>query len=200
MPYSVRRSSSSRILCTAAINVNVRHLCENIRGGMHKTTPVTIQRRTCLVRVMMCEDTIHNMCKYCHRGVAWHIVTEEWRSSIRCTVRSHFRRSDRSCSLLKDYFPVLFTSMSHRGCSSPMLQAPSYPLEVKARPIGAATGDVWSRAITGGHTMTISLDVVCMRIGNTERHPGTACTCVLSRPLERELCMGNGVLRGGYLA
>jgi hypothetical protein len=39
-----------------------------------------------------------------------------------------------------------------------------------------------------------------MRIGNTERHPGTACTCVLSRPLERELCMGNGALCGGYLA
>jgi len=30
---------------------------------------------------MMCEVTIYNMCKYCHRGVAWHIVTEEWRSS-----------------------------------------------------------------------------------------------------------------------
>ena len=73
-------------------------------------------------------------------------------------------------------------------------------MEVKARPVGAATGDVGSRAITGGHTTTISLDVVCMRIGNTERHPGTACTCVLSRPLEHELCMGNGALRGGYLA
>jgi len=60
--------------------------------------------------------------------------------------------------------------------------------------------DVGSRTITGGHTTSMSLDVVCMRIGNTERHPGTACTCVLSRPLERELCMGNGALRGGYLA
>ena len=37
-------------------------------------------------------------------------------------------------------------------------------VEVKARPAGAATGGV---GITGGHTMTISLDVVCMRIGNT---------------------------------
>ena len=46
-------------------------------------------------------------------------------------------------------------------------------MEVKARPAGAATGDVGSRAITGGHTTTISLDIVCMRIGNTERHPGT---------------------------
>ena len=73
-------------------------------------------------------------------------------------------------------------------------------VEVKARPAGAATGDVGSRAITGGNMTTISLDIVCMRIGNTERHPGTACTCVLSRPLERELCMGNGALCGGYLA
>ena len=46
-------------------------------------------------------------------------------------------------------------------------------MEVKARPAGAATGDVGSGAITGGHTTTISLDIVCMRIGNTERHPGT---------------------------
>ena len=39
-------------------------------------------------------------------------------------------------------------------------------VEVKARPAGAVTGDVASRAITGGHTTTISLDIVCMRIGN----------------------------------
>ena len=67
-------------------------------------------------------------------------------------------------------------------------------MEVKARPAGAATGGVGSRAITGGHTTTISPDLVCMRTGNTERHPGTACTCVPSTPLERELCMGNGAL------
>ena len=46
-------------------------------------------------------------------------------------------------------------------------------MEVKARPAGAATGDVGSRAITGGNTTTINRDIVCMRIGNTERHPGT---------------------------
>jgi len=40
--------------------------------------------------------------------------------------------------------------------------------------------------------MTISPDLVCMRIGNTERHHGTACTCVPSR-LKRGLCTGKGV-------
>jgi len=66
-------------------------------------------------------------------------------------------------------------------------------VEVKARPAGAATRGVESRAITGGHTTTISPDLVYMRTGN----PGTACTCVPFRPLERELCMGNGALGGG---
>jgi len=73
-------------------------------------------------------------------------------------------------------------------------------VEVKARPAGAATGGLGSRAITGGHTTTSSPDLVYMRTGNTERHPGTVYTCVPSRPLERELCMGNGgngVLGGG---
>jgi len=70
-------------------------------------------------------------------------------------------------------------------------------VEVKARLAGAATGGVGSRVITGGHTTTISPDLVCMRTGNTERHPGTTCTCVPSTPLERELCMGNGALGGG---
>ena len=36
-------------------------------------------------------------------------------------------------------------------------------MEVKARPAGAAAGGVGSRAITGGHTTTISPDLVCMR-------------------------------------
>ena len=68
---------------------------------------------------------------------------------------------------------------------------------MKARPAGAETGGVGSRAITGGHTTTISPDLVCMRTGNTESHPGTAYTCVPSTPLECELCMGNGILGGG---
>jgi len=40
-----------------------------------------------------------------------------------------------------------------------------------ARPAGAATRDVGSRAITGGQTTTMSPDLVCMRTGNTESHP-----------------------------
>jgi len=44
-------------------------------------------------------------------------------------------------------------------------------VEVKARPARANTWGVGSRAITGGHTTTISPDLVCMRTGNTERHP-----------------------------
>jgi len=70
-------------------------------------------------------------------------------------------------------------------------------VEVKARAAGVATRGVGSRAITGGYTTTINPDLVCMRTGNTERHPGTACECVPFRPLERELCMGNGALGGG---
>jgi len=70
-------------------------------------------------------------------------------------------------------------------------------VEVGARPAGAATGGVGCRLITGGRTMTISPDLVCMRIGNTERHHGTICTCVPSRPLERGLCTGKGVSGGG---
>ena len=44
-------------------------------------------------------------------------------------------------------------------------------MEVQARQAGAATGGVGSRAITGGYTTTISPGLVCMRTGNTERHP-----------------------------
>ena len=56
-----------------------------------------------------------------------------------------------------------------------------------ARPAGASTGGVGCRAIAGGRTMTISPDLVCMRLGNTEHHHGTARTCVPSRPLQRRL-------------
>ena len=70
-------------------------------------------------------------------------------------------------------------------------------MEVKSCPAGVATGGVGSRVITEGHTTTISPDLGCMRTGNKERHAGTACTCVPSTPLERELWMGNGVLGGG---
>ena len=69
-------------------------------------------------------------------------------------------------------------------------------MEVKARPAGAATGGVWSRAITGGHTTTISPDLVCMRTGNTERHPGTACTCVIHTAGARVVHGKWGVRRG----
>jgi len=48
--------------------------------------------------------------------------------------------------------------------------------------------------------MTISPDLVCMRIGNTERRHGTACSCVPSRPLECRLWAGIGVSGGGSLA
>jgi len=44
-------------------------------------------------------------------------------------------------------------------------------VEMQARPAGAATRGVGRRAITGGHMTTISLDLVCMRTGTTERHP-----------------------------
>jgi len=36
--------------------------------------------------------------------------------------------------------------------------------------------------------MTISPDLVCMRLGNTEHHHGTARTCVPSRSLQRSSC------------
>ena len=65
-------------------------------------------------------------------------------------------------------------------------------MEVKARPAGAAIGGIGRRAITGGHTTTISPDLGCMRTGNTELHPGTACTCVPSTRgvfmLSRSVC------------
>jgi len=77
---------------------------------------------------------------------------------------------------------------------------PGHMVEVGARPAGAVPGVVGCRAIAGGHTMTISPDLVCMRLGNTERHHGTACTCVPSRPLERGLCTGKEVSGGSYLA
>jgi len=44
-------------------------------------------------------------------------------------------------------------------------------VEVQARPAGAATGGVGSRAITGGNTTTIRPALVCMRTGNTGRRP-----------------------------
>jgi len=69
-------------------------------------------------------------------------------------------------------------------------------VKVGARPAGAAAGGVGCRVITGGHTMTISPDLVGMRTGNTEHHPGTAFTCVPFRPLERGLCMGKGASAG----
>ena len=65
-------------------------------------------------------------------------------------------------------------------------------VEVGARPTGASTGGVGCRAIAGGRTMTISPDLICMRLGNTEHHHGTARTCVPSRPLKRRLCTGKG--------
>ena len=43
-------------------------------------------------------------------------------------------------------------------------------MKAKARPAGAVIGGVENRAITGGHTTTVSPDLVCMRTGNTERH------------------------------
>jgi len=58
---------------------------------------------------------------------------------------------------------------------------------VGARPAGASTGGVGCRAIAGGRTMTTSPDLVCMRLGNTKHHHGTARTCVPSRPLQRRL-------------
>jgi len=70
-------------------------------------------------------------------------------------------------------------------------------VEVGARPDGATTGGVGCRVMAEGRTMTISLDLVCMRLGNTERHHGTTCTCVPSRPLEHGLCTGKGVSGGG---
>jgi len=41
--------------------------------------------------------------------------------------------------------------------------------------------------------MTISPDLVSMRLGNTKHHHGTARTCVPSRQLQHRLCMGKGV-------
>ena len=53
-------------------------------------------------------------------------------------------------------------------------------VEVKVRPARAVIGGDGSRAITGGHTTTISPDLVCMRTGNTERHPRD---CLHVRPI-----------------
>jgi len=73
-----------------------------------------------------------------------------------------------------------------------------------ARPARAGVGGASCRAIAGGRTMTISPDLACMCIGNTERHHWTACSCVLSRPLSRPLeCglwAGIRVSGGGQLA
>jgi len=63
-------------------------------------------------------------------------------------------------------------------------------VEVGARPAWASSGGVGWRAIAGGRTMTISPDLVYMRLGNTKHHHGTACTCVPFRPLQRRLCTG----------
>jgi len=77
--------------------------------------------------------------------------------------------------------------------------------EVGARLARATSGGVGCRTISGGHTMTISPDLVYMRLDNTEQPHGTACTCVQSRPLERGvpsrplesgLCTGRGVSGG----
>ena len=45
-------------------------------------------------------------------------------------------------------------------------------VEVGARPARATPVGVGCRAIVAGRTMTISPDLVCMRLGNTERHQG----------------------------
>ena len=66
-------------------------------------------------------------------------------------------------------------------------------VEVGGRSAGASTRGGGCRAITGGRTVTISPDLVCMRLGNTERHHGTIRTCVPSRPIQRGLCTGKGV-------
>jgi hypothetical protein len=77
-------------------------------------------------------------------------------------------------------------SVKHAGRSKSVVK-------VGARPAGASTGGVGCRAISGGRTMTISPDLVCMRLGNTEHHHGTVRTCVPSRLLQRRLCTGKGV-------
>jgi len=66
---------------------------------------------------------------------------------------------------------------------------------VQVRPAGAATGGVGSRAITGGHTTTLIL--FACALATRSAILGTAGTCVPSTPLERELCIGHGVLGGG---
>jgi len=54
-------------------------------------------------------------------------------------------------------------------------------LEVGERLAGAIIRVAGCRAIAGGRTLTISPDLACMRIGNTEHHHRTACSCVPSR-------------------
>jgi len=44
--------------------------------------------------------------------------------------------------------------------------------------------------------MTIIPDLVCMRLGNTEHHHGTARTCVPSRPLQRSCARERGCRAG----
>ena len=69
-------------------------------------------------------------------------------------------------------------------------------VEVGARPAGATPGGVGCRPIAGGCMMTITPDLVCMRLGNTDRHHGTVSTCIPSRLLERGLFTGKGVSGG----
>ena len=49
-------------------------------------------------------------------------------------------------------------------------------VEVGAHPAWASTGGVGCRAIAGGRTMTISPDLVYMRLDNTDHHHGTVRT------------------------
>jgi len=73
-------------------------------------------------------------------------------------------------------------------------------VEVGAHSAGATPGGVGCRAgcraIAGGRMMTITPDLVCMRLGNTDRHHGTVSTCIPSRLLERGLFTGKGVSGG----
>jgi len=55
---------------------------------------------------------------------------------------------------------------------------------------------VGCRAIAGGRMMTTSPDLVCVRLGNTKHHHGTARTCVPSRPLQRRVHRKGGVRQG----
>jgi len=64
-------------------------------------------------------------------------------------------------------------------------------LKVEVRPARAGVRGTRCRAIAGGRMMTMSPVLACMRIGNTERCHGTACSCVPSRPLEHRLWAGN---------